>query len=156
MKNKEKMENSYTQESRSTDLKLNIQSIGFLKETAKWANFLAIMGFIGIGFIVILAFFMGAIFSSLPNANSMPFNAGPIMTVVYLLIGVLYFFPVLYLYRFANKMKNALASNNENMLSEALMNLKSHYKFIGILTIIMLSFYAFAILITLIAGLSVM
>jgi hypothetical protein len=80
------MEENLTQVSNLNELKLNNHSIGFLKETAKWANFLAIMGFIGIGLIVILAFFMGAVLSSLPNANLLPIT-GPIMTVVYLLKG---------------------------------------------------------------------
>lgn len=150
------MEESLTQVSEINELKLNNHSIGFLKEIAKWANFLAIMGFIGIGLIVILAFFMGAFFSSIPNSGAIPFNAGPIMTVVYLLMAVLYFFPVLYLYRFADKMKTALARKEEDVLTDAFMNLKSHYKFIGILTIVMLSLYALGLLLALIAGLSAM
>mgnify|MGYP005990204839 CR=1 FL=1 len=150
------MEDSLTQSTTQTDLTINNQSISFLKETAKWTNFLAIMGFIGIGLIVILAFFMGAVFSSLPNADAMPFDAGPVMTITYLLMGALYFFPVLYLYRFADNMKKALANKDENILTEAFKNLKSHYKFVGILTIIMLAFYALAILLGLIVGLAAM
>jgi hypothetical protein len=149
------MEENLTQVSNLNELKLNNHSIGFLKETAKWANFLAIMGFIGIGLIVILAFFMGAVLSSLPNANLLPIT-GPIMTVVYLLMAALYFFPVLYLYRFSDKMKAALARKEEDVLTDAFMNLKSHYKFIGIVTIVMLSFYALGLLFALIAGLMAM
>jgi hypothetical protein len=137
------------------ELKLNDYSIDFLKETAKWVNFLAIMGFIGIGLMVISAFFMGAIFSSLPNSGDIPFNAGPIMTGVYLLFAALYFFPVLYMYRFADKMKIALARKDEDVLTDAFINLKAHYKFIGILTIVMLSLYALLFLLALIGGLAV-
>lgn len=150
------MEENLTQGSEQKELKLNNHSIGFLKETAKWANFLAIIGFIGIGIIVILAFFMGALFSSLPNANALPFNAGPIMTVIYLLMAAVYFFPVLYLYRFAGKMKASLARKDEDILTDAFKDLKSHYKFIGILTIVMLSIYVLAILISLFGVLSAM
>jgi membrane protein YqaA with SNARE-associated domain len=149
------MEENLTQVSETNELKLNNHSIGFLKETAKWANFLAIMGFIGIGLMVVLAFFMGTVLSSLPNASFLPIT-GPIMTVLYLLMAVLYFFPVLYLYRFADKMKAALARKEEAVLTDAFMNLKSHYKFIGVLTIVMLSFYALGILFALIAGLMAM
>jgi FtsH-binding integral membrane protein len=139
----------------NSDLKLNSYAIGFLKETAKWVNFLAIMGFIGIGLIVIVALFAGAIFSSLPN-NPYGEISGGVITFTYLLIAALYFFPVLYMYRFADKMKTALARKNEDILTEAFMNLKSHYKFIGILTIVMLSLYALLFLLALIGGLAVM
>jgi hypothetical protein len=38
-------------------------------------------------------------------------------------------------------MKNAIATKNDDVLADALENLKSHYKFIGVLTIIMISLY---------------
>ena len=140
----------------TSELKLNNYAIGFLKETAKWVNFLAIMGFIGIGLIVIIAIFAGAIFSALPDSNPYAEISGGIITVIYLLIAVLYFFPVLYMYRFADKMKTALRRNDEDALTDAFMHLKSHYKFIGILTIVMLAFYALGFILTLIGGLAVM
>ncbi len=148
------MEENLTQN--ASELKLNNYAIGFLKETAKWVNFLAIMGFIGIGLIVIIAIFAGAIFSALPDSNPYAEISGGIITVIYLLIAVLYFFPVLYMYRFADKMKTALRRNDEDALTDAFMHLKSHYKFIGILTIVMLAFYALGFILTLIGGLAVM
>ncbi|MDG1039851.1 MAG: hypothetical protein P8H13_09600 [Polaribacter sp.] len=139
----------------SAELKLNESAIGFLKETAKWANFLAIMGFVGIVLMVLIAFFMGTLFTALPNADELPY-AGPIMIITYLIVAFLYFFPILYMYRFATKMKVALNRNNQEVLNDALMNLKSHYKFIGILTIVFLAFYTVILLLGLIAGLAAM
>jgi hypothetical protein len=150
------MEDHLTQSAKPTELKLNNQAIDFLKETAKWANFLAIMGFIGIGLLVIIALFAGTLFGSLPESNAYAEVGSGLIMLVYLLMAVLYIFPVLYLYRFADKMKTALARNDEDILSDALMNLKSHYKFIGILTIVMLAFYALGILLALIGGLAAM
>ena len=125
-----------------TVLKLNNIAKTFLRETAKWAYFLAIVGFIGIGLMVLLALVMGIVFSAIPGTPDLPFNAGPLMTFIYLIFAGLYFYPVLYLYRFANKMKVALARNDEDVLTNSLENLKSHYKFMGILTIVLLGFYA--------------
>ena len=149
------MENSLNEGTMPKELVLNNYAKGFLKETAKWANFLAIIGFIGIGFMVLAGFFMGTIMSTLPNMNDMPFNIGPFMTGIYLLMALLYFFPVRYLYRFAVKMKASLASNDDEELAEAFLNLKSHYKFVGILAIIMLAFYALIILFSIAAALMV-
>lgn len=126
-------------------LTLNSDAKNFLKETAKWAFFLSVIGFIGIGFLVILALFSSVIFGSIPQAKVVPFNLGMAMTVVYLLFAVLYFFPVYYLMQFSNKMKKALASKNDETLAESFQMMKSHYKFLGVFTIITLSLYALLI-----------
>ena len=119
-----------------------------LTETAKWAKFLAILGFIGIAFMVIGALFAGAFLGSQPGmgAADFPFTPGMI-SIIYLLIAVLYFFPIYYLYNFSVKMKNALLSGNDSLLKEAFGHLKSHYKFIGIFTIVFIALYFLAIII---------
>jgi hypothetical protein len=83
-------------------------------------------------------------YSSLPQAAAMPFNLGIVMTVVYILIITIYIFPLYYLYQFSLKLKKALLSKDEKILADAFEMLKSHYKFIGVFTIIMLSIYILA------------
>jgi len=63
------------------------------------------------------------------------------MGLMYVLIGLLYFFPVYYLFKFSSKVRTALMTKNTQELETAFENLKSHYKFIGILMIITLSIY---------------
>ncbi len=136
------------------ELRLNETSIGFLRETAKWAYFLSIMGFIGIAFIVLMAFFMGSIMGSVGaiGGDTEIGMMGGFITVIYLLIAVLYFFPVLYLFKFASRMKHAVHSNNTDVMTSAFENLKSHYKFMGILTIVMISIYILVILFAILGG----
>ncbi|MGB1283569.1 MAG: DUF5362 family protein [Polaribacter sp.] len=122
-------------------LTVNSRSKNFLTETAKWTKFLSIMGFIGIGLMIIFSFFAGAIFDNLPNAQPMPIDMGMTLTITYLIIAVIYFFPVYYLFQFSGKMKAALLAKNDETLSDAFEMLKSHYKFVGVFTIIMLSLY---------------
>lgn len=111
---------------------------GYLNETGKWANFLAILGFCMIGLIVLVGVFAGTIFSSFGGAMPYP---GIMMTIIYIVMGLVYFFPVYYLFKFASKVRPALISKNAQDLEAALENLKSHYKYIGILMIITLSIY---------------
>ena len=127
-------------------LTVNSRSKSFLKETAKWAKFLSIIGFIGIGIIVVFSFFAGTIFENLPNTQPMPIDLGMTLTITYLILAVIYFFPIYYLFQFSNKMKAALLTKNDETLSDAFEVLKSHYKFVGVLTIIMLSLYALVFL----------
>ncbi|NDP26725.1 MAG: hypothetical protein GZ087_04760 [Flavobacterium sp.] len=132
------------------ELQLNESAKGFLKETAKWAYFLSILGFIGIGFIVLAAFFAGALFAFLGNLNREMANVGLMgggfISALYLVIAALYFFPIYYLHKFASNAKVALKNNDSETLANSFEYLKSHYKFIGILALITLCFYALIIL----------
>ncbi len=134
----------------------------YLRETAKWGNFLAIAGFIGSGLLVLFGLIFSFSFSALQH---LPMDTMPGMLsggfsflfgFIYILIAILYFFPSLYLYRFSNKLKMALSMNNEEELTEAFSNHKSLFKFMGILTIVTLSLYAlmflFGILGAVVAG----
>ena len=145
------MENQeFVQEEKS--LILSKKSIKYLEEAKKWSYFLSIMGFIGVGFMVIASFFIGIIFSILPNEyNTMPFPTA-IFSAVYLIIAVVYFFPVYYLYQFSVKMKYALKQKANDILENSFKFLKSHYKFIGIATIVMLVLYPIIIVAAIIIG----
>ena len=129
---------------------------GYILSTAKWGRFLSIMGFIFIGLMVIGAFSIGAIMSSLgglggPMAGGLGAFGGAMLTFVYLVLAALMFFPTYYLFKFSTKAISAL-TNGSGSLTEALGNLKSVFKFYGIFTIIILSFYVLAILIGIIAA----
>jgi hypothetical protein len=129
---------------------LNISQLEsmYLGEAAKWGKFLAIVGFIMCGLLAVFSFFAGSIFSAMGNlqGTSMPQATGIMLTVIYLAIAILYFFPCLYLFRFASKMKAALSEANQDSLQSSFLNLKSLFKFMGILTIIVLGFYAIALI----------
>lgn len=138
----------------SFELQLTDAAKNFLRETGKWATFLSIVGFVFLGLIVLIAiamFTMGASMAAMmgPGMSAMGAAGG----IIYLLIALLYFFPILYLYKFGSNIKQAFANNSSEELTIALENLKSHYKFIGILMIIMLSFYVLSILLV-IAGIA--
>lgn len=135
------------------ELHLNESSKSFLRETAKWANFLAIVGYVFLGLIVIMALFMGTALASLSAAGGI---GGGVITIIYLAIAALYFFPIYFLQRFAANMKNAFDHNDNEALTEGFNFLKKHYKFIGILMIVMISFYVLIFFIALIGGLAAM
>ena len=118
------------------------QAKKFLFETAKWAKLLAIMGIIGIGIMVIMglgmSFFMTTMMGDLPS-NSMPAGFGAGIGFLYVILAAVYAVPVYYLLKFANTTKAALRIDDAQVLTQALGYLKSHYKFIGIMTIVLLA-----------------
>ncbi|BDD10681.1 hypothetical protein FUAX_31130 [Fulvitalea axinellae] len=152
------MENFTLDSDVSEDFGLNPVILGFLKTTAKWAKFLSIVGFVGVAFMVLVAFFAGTIFGMLGTFGGQEAEAlgtlgavgGGVMTVMYLAFAALYFFPVLFLFKFASNLQKALKTHNQIALTEAFSNLKKHYTFIGVLTAILVGiyglFFVFAIL----------
>jgi len=138
------------------NLQLNEQAVEALKESAKWSYFLSILGFIGIGFMVLAALFMGSIMAAVP---SNPYGqSGPLemmkgfISVFYIIIALLYFFPILYLYRYASGMKQGLLMSDSDTVSNALVNLKSHHKFLGITAIVIISLYLLILIGAIVAG----
>ena len=129
----------------NNEMQLNALALEFLKESAKWSKFLAIVGFVGIGLMVLAAIFMGAVMSMIPTTESTGFNPMGAMkgfiSVLYLVIAAIYFFPIYYLYKYANETKNAIENNDSDLLSNGLGFLKSHHKFLGISMIVVLSLY---------------
>jgi hypothetical protein len=140
----------------SNDLQVSPQAQGYLMESAKWGKFLAIMGFILCGIMVIMAFFIPVFLSQVPPSATMPygFSSGMKigMTIGYLILAIVLFFPCLYLYKFSVKMQSAVSVTSQENFDESLMNLKSMLKFYGIFTIIILSFYALVFIIGTIAA----
>ena len=134
------------------NLVIDWRSKEFLKETAKWTKFLAILGFVGIGLMVLGSLVMLFAPSSLMSNGDFPFGGKIFMMLLYLAFAVLYYFPISYLYQFSENTKKAIENNDNNAIRDAFEFLKSHYKFMGILTIILLSFYAIIIFIALIGA----
>lgn len=126
-----------------------------LAEGARWARFLAIVGFVMCGLLALGGIFAGSIFSSMSGRYSDEFGGayrvggglGAMMSVIYIGIAILYFFPCLFLFRFANYMKAALATDQQNTLNSSFQNLKIMFRYVGIVTIILLCLYALIILI---------
>lgn len=134
------------------NLIIDWRSKEFLKETAKWTKFLSILGFVGIGLMVLGSLVMLFAPSSLMSNGDFPFGGKIFMMLLYLAFAVLYYFPISYLYQFSENTKKAIENNDNNAIRDAFEFLKSHYKFMGILTIILLSFYAIMIFIGLIGA----
>lgn len=123
------------------EISIPSQAINNLIETGKWTKFLSIVGFIFIGIMIVIALFTSAILSNIKGAeNALPYPSY-LIGIIYILIAGLYFFPVLYLYKFSTNVKKSLTTNNLEGFNTATKNLKSHFKFIGILTIIALALY---------------
>lgn len=139
------------------ELHLDESAKDFLKETAKWAYFLSILGFIGVAIMAIIALFAGTLFSTLgstvPGMGGMGSSFGVMIGVIYFALAAIYFFPVYYLNKFATNAKKAFRENDSEALTNSFEYLKSHYKFIGIFTLSIMILYGLILVFAVIGGL---
>jgi len=149
-----------TNERNLFDLQIDHNGSAFLKEAAKWAKFLGIMGFIFCAIFALIGLFAGSVmsaaFSSMGPAGASFKGGGVLVSILYVGLAVLCFFPYLYLYNFAGKMQTALRANDQDQLNLSFRNLRSYLRFVGILTIIGLCFMALCIIIGIIGAATTM
>ena len=138
------------------NLNIDQSSKAHLSEAARWAKFLSIVGFIVCGLIVLIGVFAGSVFTMFSPYQNSPYSDfqgsaaggfGAMLAVIYIVFALIYFFPCLFLFRFANKMKAALASNEQEVLNASFQNLKASLRFVGILTIIVIAFWILGIIV---------
>lgn len=119
----------------SDKLRINNSIKENLITAAKWARFLAIMGFIFVGFMGIASLFI--LITAL--SSGVPYFIG--MGLGYLILTIIFIFPGLYLIRFAGSTEKGLNSNKQGEFDYGVQNLKSLFKFMGIYTIVLVSIY---------------
>ena len=139
-------------EHNQTLFSLNIEPItkSHLNDAARWARFLAITGMVLIGIALVFSFLGATIWA---DNEDLAFTVNSrdgqditnAMRVGYLaaliLVLAIAFFPFLFLLQFANKMKTALAANQQDDLNLAFQNLKKYFRYIGIVFLIVISLY---------------
>jgi hypothetical protein len=132
-----------------------------LKQTRPWVFFLAVMGFIFAGLAVVGGLAVAAVMGFAGSIAGMGGELGAGMGAalglglgaLYILMGVLYFFPSLYLMRYASGIQAMLRTEPVAGLERALAAQKSFWKFAGIALIAVLALYFLVILaVFLVAG----
>lgn len=124
----------------------NTEITNYLIESSKWGKFLAIVGFIGIGLLILIAIFMMIGFSTLNNLSGVEFPMGA-FGFIYIVLAAIYYLPVNYLYKYSVQMKQGLNSNDITTITSGFRNLKSLFKFMAIITIVILSIYGLILLV---------
>ncbi|HVN59035.1 MAG TPA: hypothetical protein VMT63_12100 [Bacteroidales bacterium] len=136
------------------------EALGYLETARKWTMFLAILGFIFLGLLLIgslvLGTFMRSLTSGMSNMEGMEGMgsmraaggmASILFFIVMLIMAVIYFFPLFYLLKFSIHSKKAVATCDPNEMTLAFKFIKSYWKYLGILVIILLAVYLIIFLI---------
>lgn len=114
--------------------------VGLLRSTKPWVRFLAVLGFIGLALLVLGCFAILVIPLGGPM-GSMPLGPRIGAAFAYLLMGLVQFPAVLFLNRYAGRIARLAASGDAGDLEDALRAQKSFWKYVGILTLVMMILY---------------
>lgn len=115
------------------EVKVTGSMMDSLRLTKPWTKLLAILGFVGTGFMVLL----GAGFMIFASVFSQQKNGPPAFVgFFYILFAVLYFVPALYLFKYSSSIGSFLKSKSAGDLESALAHQKSFWKFTGIAALI--------------------
>jgi len=133
---------------------LKEKSVNDLNETRKWTLFLGILGMILLGLLFIFLFFINIFLSHINRypGSPMPFMFPQLPFIIMMIIFIVVdFFPLFYLIQFSVFSKKAITLKNEYDIQMAFRYLKMYFKFLGILAIVIMSFYFLVIFIFVIA-----
>ncbi len=120
------------------------ESLGYLKSSAGWAQFLAIMNFISCGFIIlcgvmllVLAFIFPTIMPYMDGMSNLTFTGAFLfIAILYLALGVIGLMLAYYLFKFSADAKTAVLQLNTEFLTSSMLAMKKYFKLSGILTIV--------------------
>ena len=129
----------------------------YLYDMGKWTKFLAIIGFIFTALIALFAFGSAAFVSLLATyspGNPLAAMGSGFLSVYFLVIALLYFYPSWLMFKHSNAIKKAVLYGDQESLSVAMLNLKSFFKFWGVLMIVLISFYFMVIVMAIVVGIS--
>lgn len=110
-----------------------------LKSITKWVKFLSILGIIGCAFIFVIgivAMLFGGYIGSKLGGRGVEAAISATTGLLYIVIGIIYVYPLIKLLNYANKMKAAIMSDNQDNYEIALTNFNTAVTFWGILAII--------------------
>jgi len=129
------------------DRKMEIGSeiLNKLNSTRKWTTFLSVLGFIFLGLVIIGGLAAGiflTIFKTQENTLGFPES---FLTIASLVVGLIYFLPVLFLFRFSRNTRDAIHNLDNVKLTKGFRNLYLFFKIMGIILIMMMLIYVIAL-----------
>lgn len=133
----------------TSEIDITHKEINQLNHFTRWGYLISISGFIVVGFFFLVAFTANSWADSLSYYNhtgsvyqsNSPTDFSLFISLSYILMAVIYFFPAFSLFRFTRKTRRALRRSDEVFLEDAQGALKTYFIFIGILLFIALALF---------------
>lgn len=133
--------------------------VDYLLESARWAKFISITGFVVAFFLAVFAL---GINSFLPALNQMAARTGgaaipagsmtTFITIYYLAIAVICFLFYFKLYQYAGNAQKAMYNSSQDEVEKAFKQLGGFFKYWGILTIVIIGMVVMSVIAVAMSG----
>ncbi len=128
----------------------------YMYDTARWAKFLAIVGFVISGLMVLMAMSMGAIIETGALNGTVYGSLGELgastLTIVFVFYTLLIFVPSFLLFKYATNAIKGILYLDQEAITESAKKLKGFFRFYGILMIVFIGLYLMSFISAIIAG----
>lgn len=126
-------------------------SISYILKAAKWGKFLAILGFIIAGLLILGGIAMSFVLNKVSGPDELipintPFSPA-IFSVIFVVVAVIYLIPIIFLNTFSNNAIKAVNLGSTEKMTASFRNLKNLFVFIGASTVVLLTLYTLALII---------
>lgn len=122
----------------------------YIYDIAKWANFLAIVGFVIAGFMLLAALTLGTAINTNPEIAKMLGALGNMgvtaITIVFIAYGLAIFYPSLLMFSYAKQAKLGVLYGEQEALNNALGRMRSLFKYWGIIVILLIAINVFSVI----------
>lgn len=116
------------------------QACSYLISISKWMKFFFIMAIISVSLIMMAGLAIIASASIISDMPDIPDFPVAIVGAIYMAVGALNLVPAIYMNRISKAAERTVESNDNSAMLDFLKNNKSLWKFLGILTIVMIGF----------------
>lgn len=117
-------------------------AIEALRQTRPWVFFLAVLGFIGSGLMVLGGLSLAAVGAFMASSST---EFPPWLGLIYVVLAPIYVAPSVKLVKYAGAIRRLMASGSSAELERALIEQKGFWKLVGIMVITLLVVYVIAV-----------
>jgi hypothetical protein len=126
-------------------IEIGPEILNSLDVTRKWTTFLSVLGFIFLGLVIIGGLAAGLFLTLFKTQESKLGIPESLLVILFVIVGIAYFFPAFFLFRFSRNTRDAIHNLDIKKLSKGFRNLYLFFKIIGIMVILVLLIYVLAL-----------
>jgi hypothetical protein len=127
-------------------MEIGQDTLKHLNTLRKWTMFLAVIGFIFLGLIIILGLITGTFLTAFNISEKAPGIPDALVLASFIGLALITFFPVFFLFRFSKLTYSAISKYDPKEMHRAIKSLKRFFLYISILLILTILIYIIALI----------
>ena len=122
-------------------IEIGHETLKHLNTLRKWTMFLAVIGFIFFGLIIILGLITGTFLTAFNQSTKAQGIPDALVIAAFIVSALMNFFPVYFLFNFSKHTSLAVATHDRKEMHIAIKYLKRFFIYIGVFLIVVLTVY---------------